>query len=995
MNANDLKKLIVAADRSKLCAAMKPLSEKEREALRSDVIHIFRTVDAAKFLEDSEPIGLEDEPWFDENFVSQLRTKDYADWRIPRWAASLMFLAVTDEKTLRNPFDTVGSWAHSDLRDMPHRVLQVLDDRRPSWLAKFVQRDVKQEFPIIRWSVEFGLMKSGALQTDYSEDFMKRMPDCQVFDLRNDEIKHDNLKKLPDSPEAYFGNEPEFLNTLAWKLFETDTSAFTYNHSYWFKLFATLCEKTKLDRQRLLKASATGMSHPFRPSVVSGFGKLHEQLEPTIDERQSLTDDYLQALGSQHSTVVGTALSALDKLAKAQHLDAATYCDHVTDAFRIPKKAQPVKAIKLLQTLVKQQPDVAGRATEVLVTALDHERADVQEAGVGALEKLSGSLTKKTLGRLAKCAPAASLKARVKKLLDADVASPSPIDKKKSTSKKKTGKKAAEKKTSKPTVPNDLLKRAKKIPAEIQKHTGLDAALANIANGDPQVATIKPATVPRCNPADAVQPIGSVEELIDTVATTIEGVDGIDGAIEIERILDGISRFYPKKPKDFDKRVEPLRKRIEKLSERGNWSVVELGARIGFTQLLRAWLGMSEIHEKRDDWFGMSGLAFRLRARDVWYRMDDEDDAACRLALPTHKRGWIDPAVFVKRIQTDYAKPRKIIDKYDLAQALLRLAPHGRSAALQQLKKRVKDPSDFRYYYGGDAVRYALGDKDTIVARGTIHDQQHSNVASVRARMLVEDEDFEPPIPIAKVSFNADYSVRIDGPTREDLALPVDLILLAMSLNNTGLPIVPGWPMITALTSLQWPADPRPMLMLGWLEHLFDSDFTWTTEAARLAVFAMSAESKDHRLQATDAFITATSEARVPPKFIGKQIAALGERIKLKRVGAALAEAARISTLHNQTVACVGDAAICNFGSVPKDAHHIFTPMLEAMLESGSELTDTAREKLSAIKGSSKGAKLAKQLLAVEADAAKQMTARIEAASAIAERAERWQRIMA
>ena len=34
-----------------------------------------------------------------------------------------------------------GSWFKDDLRDMPQRVLQILSDRRPPWLAAFVQRE--------------------------------------------------------------------------------------------------------------------------------------------------------------------------------------------------------------------------------------------------------------------------------------------------------------------------------------------------------------------------------------------------------------------------------------------------------------------------------------------------------------------------------------------------------------------------------------------------------------------------------------------------------------------------------------------------------------------------------------------------------------------------------------------------------------------------------------------------------------------------------------
>lgn len=149
-NANKLKKLVLQGDRGNMVAAMKSLTEAQRAEVLPEVLQIFRTVEKGSFLEadDTDPIGLEDEQWFDAKFLAALRNKEYAEWRVPRWTASIMLLGFIDEATLRDPFGVVGSWLDSDLRDMAHRVLQVLDDRRPSWLQKYVTWNVRQRLHV-------------------------------------------------------------------------------------------------------------------------------------------------------------------------------------------------------------------------------------------------------------------------------------------------------------------------------------------------------------------------------------------------------------------------------------------------------------------------------------------------------------------------------------------------------------------------------------------------------------------------------------------------------------------------------------------------------------------------------------------------------------------------------------------------------------------------------------------------------------------------------
>ena len=68
--------------------------------------------------------------------------------------------------------------------------------------------------------------------------------------------------------------------------------------------------------------------------------------------------------------------------------------------------------------------------------------------------------------------------------------------------------------------------------------------------------------VPRLDPGAEVRPVGSLEELIDTFAGVLETNAPPD---EIERALDGLSRFAADRPDGFERRTGPLRKRASKL----------------------------------------------------------------------------------------------------------------------------------------------------------------------------------------------------------------------------------------------------------------------------------------------------------------------------------------------------------------------------------------------------------------------------------------------
>ena len=175
------------------------------------------------------------------------------------------------------------------------------------------------------------------------------------------------------------------------------------------------------------------------------------------------------------------------------------------------------------------------------------------------------------------------------------------------------------------------------------------------------------------------------------------------------------------------------------------------------------------------------------------------------------------------------------------------------------------------------------------------------------------------------------------------------------------------------------------------LKNLLDPGMSWGDEAARLAAWALGTESPAAKVLITDALIEGFRDCRIDPRILGLHLAAVAADLKLNRVADVLAEAARVSPLHHWAVFRVLDTAIGKLPSPPRDLHHWLTPLLESATTVGHTLSAEATALLAPIKGGSKTAKLAAQLVGLKSDPAKMVAVRELALGACLDRAERWQ----
>ncbi len=1022
VTTDDLKALVIQGDSAAMCNSLDSLTEAERKSLSGYAAKlcywldrywgIGRKIDAIPTEETDRDEIVE--------LMKTIEAETYHDWRCPRWAAQLMVVALCDQRFIDSPNPYCG-WLRTDLKDMPQRILQVLAARRPPWLGKWLEKEWRDEFPIPNWYVERGLIRCGAVPPNDSPEYYARM--AAVFPS----LSFATLADADEFEELFGGTEcasfrsikeliaadPELFEHDIWRLFDVDSDAFRYRLKEWGTALVEFSQEGKLDRMRLLKRSLDGMTLPLAPTTLSGFGKFHEMLDPTLDERELLVDQYLQLLASSNSTVVGNALSALEKLQKAKRLNADPYLDSMPNAFLVDKKSQPSTAIKLAVKLMKQSPGCKPKAVKAIVPAIRHSNADVQAEAIAVLESCRKLIDRENANELASMidSVAVAVRPQLIKLLqhceEAKVAPTSSADKSAEPQAKSKAKPSSESESESETEParsdsrpidKELLKQTSALPELLRRQSRLDEALAALnSNSQPIVHPLDKHVAPRRDPSSQIKPVESLDELITLVSSVIEGISDI---MDLERVLDGICRFQNERPDDFDKRVGALRQRIANRAENHNQEVLYYSIDISFPQLLMAWLELPPlVRTQTVHWYDMRGWFLRERISSIQNSLIDSRNRHTRrvdtpmpmLALPTHKGGWLDPVILVERLSHCYAKHDKLPSHYDLAQAILRLTPDGRSEALGMLG----EPDD---YNGGVPLRYALGDDCELSNRGG-WGVEAVMIAAERARAIsLADSLYTPRLPIARANIDDQQIVSVTGAILNDPTVPFSLAEMAFSIDPTPTDVfdpnllnhlwVRSW---EAMTN---PVDTEASCLAGHMAHLFDREATWSNEACRLCLLATSNDRNETRIAATDALIEAIERLLVIPDRLGKAMVGCQSHLKLNRTLKAFNEAAQVSPLHHWIVLQSLARYIESSPQLPSDIHLVLTQMLESAMVLGSEVTPNIRERLTPLGNKSKAGKLATQLSQLQQLSTFQPSINKALFAKTLERAKRWKKIL-
>ncbi len=182
---------------------------------------------------------------------------------------------------------------------------------------------------------------------------------------------------------------------------------------------------------------------------------------------------------------------------------------------------------------------------------------------------------------------------------------------------------------------------------------------------------------PRLNPATAIKPISSLDDLIYMFMKVWSGKCT---AMELECVLNGVSRLCNERPSDFQQKTDALRQKAEQREQ--EFSMV--GWTGTLAQVAASWVGDSRAADATGKVIVADPSSiFARRCLSLSKRIVSKQ-AAPLLCAPTHAGGWIDPMVLVKRIN-EYFWIKLEPDKVDFIQALLRIAPDNRTEAWKLL----------------------------------------------------------------------------------------------------------------------------------------------------------------------------------------------------------------------------------------------------------------------------------------------------------------------
>jgi hypothetical protein len=1020
MTPEELKKLIQSGPTDALVAAMAPLTEAERKKLSKGVVAMRKEISRRR----TERLGLLLTPTVVCPFCGKmLRTaaaqqcfecgKDWHDGKDDNRAAldfwnreadsrlqlALMGLAPwTEVQRLRTWH--VAPHHGNRHRDREH-LLQVLSDRKPDWLAKWADRELEEQF-LGDWEFVRTLIRRNLCPKPSGEAYILRM----LYGIRN----HDGKHSLKDQLLA----DPELLSDEIWRIFELSPVRGTILHAgdithvprgdhpsfSWSVTLRALAAEGKLDRQRLLAASLGSLLKNTEARNTAWFSKFHELLEPTLGERHSLLASYLQLLSHPVPGVVGMALSALGVLEKAQKLDVTGFLDVAAAVFQVQPKTQPLAVVKLLGRITARQKGHAAKIAQVLLSGLSHPVPQVQQAIVDLLIQLGNE-------------PADVIASQLPSLLDALAPSVQEQARKLTlTTSQSSGD------TREQLGDSELIAEARQTLSPWREQAGIDAVLQAL-DGTRELAgvALDPMGVPRLDPAQRVQSIQTLDDLIERLTIAVET---LDDAIEFELLLDAVSRLCDQRPDDFQARVAPLLHRTESVMFREALPTTAIiGLRSALIQVVRKWCGqdVKKTREDRDAILGFLDVRIGLLLVQVQKRQ-----ALPLLACPTHRQGWIEPREMLRRL-TWYQRHEAEPNQFDFIQGVLRLAPDGRAETLADTTTRdlqCKFGAAFRYALGGQLGGVALPSAVMCAvcrARAPFAELDESHAFG----MLVGPDAAEP----ATYSWDASrlvqpQSVPMEAPIRvlvqPDVPAPEQIrdlptVLLhawlipeEMALSGQGAKGVLRW------LGTVWPANPDPFFVIGirlrrmqyWsaamyrlraalLEPLFDPDVPFTPMAQFLLALALSQAEPEVTGLAVDVLIELIRDGRCVGPELGKVLLPLVTAgwLKLNRLAKQLETTARASHLHAHVCAQVVQTACSTLSNIPKDLHYLLSPLLE-WLTTGSQGVRRAFRPILAKATTGKTGVLARRLLQLDFAPEGRHRFLVDALGGRLQRARRW-----
>lgn len=709
----------------------------------------------------------------------------------------------------------------------------------------------------------------------------------------------------------------------------------------WAGLFLELCEKGVYSRTLLIEKTIGTLEKDWIQFRAGWFSRFHDALAPTAQEMAPFADRYMGLCHSRIAPTVTLALAALEKLFVGGIISGGDLIAALRPVLSSSVKAQVESAMKLLDRAVAKDTSLGVEACGAAIPAFSHSAAEVHKKLIARLR--SWGMDKATKEQAQALLPHVSSANRdaLAALLGAT------------------------------TVATSTQRKAQPVtlPTLRQPLSPLD---------DSRI----------------LAPIDNIDELVERAAYVLENTTDID---EIERVFDALLRFNPLSAED-KRHFSPVLKRARKLQPTGViWRDQEKPVARELARLLVCLLNDERLppsftYEKGH----FKAHAFLSERIEDLMNLAAQGKSISPLAVPTHKRGFIDARVLVERIKRHHELGIKS-SLHEQVLSLLRLAP-GADESILELARRLPEST---YTL---ALRYALGDsikigseKELIVAAGRI---RHPNEDDPNLVKLFGELGPDGPhaaryafsvIESKSETYTFYHGLVAVSPTpriveQNYLAImrhPVQtenewstlyrnlfggedesLILLSATLMPSSLEAYFAEGVRNLSNNLDW--WEAQWYNKAYLALLLDPTVPFTPMAYRTLACALAGKEPGQTAIAIDALIAGWTEGRLEASALAAVLRELmhSPLVKLARYGKSLSLAARA---HEHAPRLIFDllCEVIRFDTdvPPKDTAALLELLLSVAIELGEPLPNSTKAALKAMKFGGKGKAAQKELL--------------------------------
>jgi Family of unknown function (DUF6493) len=735
MTISQLDEIILAADTEKCAVFFETMTEPQRKALSQRALQWASAINGYCYRARPRHHLFDDAVVKDVDFYESIQSHavtfptDFTDASYP--VARMAVLATCGFPELKK----------ADTRGLPQPKLaaRLLQARKPTWLNKWCAYVLK-EFPATYWLALYELEKSGTYANERTAKYWVAM----VCGLPNIEGMYQDILALDEKIRTELWDmlaDPGVMRTLAepeqighenigkrWRsggdIFARNQTGNRKGSDLWREALVKLASEGLIDQKRLVEYSFMALSRTAENQAKKSYYQHVSTADFAIKLNQDLTKEnvvsyasqFTSLLGATHqdiSTYASTVLAAMPK----GELSVGEICSCIQPAFLNRNKEPAESALKLLNRLAKEHPLERAEYGPAILSAFNHSSKDIHRKALALIESTKMLEDQNLLSefrqrmdmlagmeRTNAAKMAAHYQGASGTACDAVPGGAPPSDTTSAhTESASTENTNAEELFARSSVLDPTLRALARIDDAIEatkKKTRLDAPVS-----------LDAMEFPRLDPDRPLKPIANFDDLVYMFTKVWSGKSD---AMDVEALFDGVSRLCHERPPDFEQKTDVLRQKAQKSAQEDP----SYPSRAGLAHIAFAWLCEPSDHSgiasnpPRLTFFGRRCLAVAQRAASR--------RSAPLLAAPTHAGGWIDPQILVKRL-LEYSRMNIEPDKVDFIQALLRMAPDNRAAALEAATS-IKGEM-------GQALRYALGG-------GKIADVQTPEywVAAFRAR---------------------------------------------------------------------------------------------------------------------------------------------------------------------------------------------------------------------------------------------------------------------